>query len=337
MPFKSIINSRILDTFGNTDNLSLSKNKQRGQSITYTINDSKGKPKWIAKFFDYLKDCGSVFATVDMSNFSTLEELIENIDSIETTVDIEPIIDYIEIQKRCFARYVSVCSKESMHCFPKLILSDSEIKIENSFYGFLIEEFVSGMTLENRLKGSIEEKYVFVYDFLLQMSGILNELTKNSIVHRDISPDNIIVSDAGEYVLIDPGVVKIEDGNLTKSHLILGKKNYASPEQYYGNAKLSTFKSDLYAVGIIAIEIILGYNPLKELRNKSTEPHKELLKQYNRSIEDSLLDVMGENSSTKRLSLIINKMIQINDWDRFDSIETYINTLRTLEGKVNSK
>jgi serine/threonine protein kinase len=334
MPFESVIRSCISDKINECDSFLLSPNKQRGQSITFTIYDSVGKPKWIAKFFDYLKDYNSVFSEQDIEAYNTLDELIENVENFNTTADIESIIDYIEIQKRCFNRYLDVDSKDGINCFPPLIYSSSELKIGNSFYGFLIEEFVEGKTLEQTLTEAIKDKFTFVYDFLLQMGDILYELSPYNIVHRDISPDNIIIKDSGKYILIDPGVVKIEDGNMTKSHYIFGKKAYVSPEQYFGNAKLATFKSDLYAVGIIALEIILGYNPLKEYISKTSEPHKELLHQYNRNIEDCIYDSIGENSISKRLVLIVNKMIQISDWDRFDSIETFINTLKTLDGQV---
>ncbi len=114
------------------------------------------------------------------------------------------------------------------------------------------------------------------------------------------------------YIVIDPGIIKMDDEDqATQSMLRMGKLFYMSPEQYFGNSKHATFKSDLYAVGIIALEIILGFNPLQVLMttdNNRIAPHEELIKK-------NIIENMK-----MRTTLLWRKLIQMNKFG-----ELYIN------------
>jgi serine/threonine protein kinase len=322
-------------------NYTIQKNRKHGQSDTYTVFDDKGKPICIAKFFDYLENDSFKRALGEsfIEEFETLDDLLDNIDEVEeTTLSIEEIIDVINLQTRCFNRYIDVCMREGLECFPKVLTYLSEKKIGNTFYGVLIEDFVDGVTLDKIFTQSIDKDISVVADFLEQMGQVILKMNSNGIVHRDISPDNIMFAE-NRYVLIDPGMVKVEDENpTTKSTYLLGKIFYASPEQYAGYAKNVTFTSDLYAVGIIALEYILGRNPLKEIIQSESVvgklPHVELLHKYERSIEDSFYDSLEENKSSAILFMIIKKMIQVDMMLRYDTIESYILDLRNLRERM---
>lgn len=134
-------------------------------------------------------------------------------------------------------------------------------------------------------------------------------------------------------------MVKIEDENpTTKSTYLLGKKFYASPEQYIGYAKNVTFTSDLYAVGIIALEYILGKYPLKDIIQSGGAfgklPHVELLHKYERRIEDSFYDSLEENEASAILFMVIKKMIQVDILSRYDTIDSFILDLKNLRERM---
>ena len=338
MQFNEIIELCLKEKLFFTEPFRIIANKNGGQSITFKISDANGNLKWMVKFFDYLKDIRSYFQTNLIDNYNSLYDFLENIENAgDFPYNIEDIIDYVELQKRCFDRYIQVSKIKDLCCFPQIVYFDDEVKIDDSFYGLLIEEFVIGETLEQKMKSPIENKATFTFDFLFQLGNLLEKLSLHGIIHRDISPDNIIISD-NTYLLIDPGVVKLDDGAFTKSHMILGKRCYASPEQYFGNAKRATFGSDLYAVGIIALEIILGYNPLFKIISEgdTASPHKELIRRYDREIEDDIFRSIEENDFTSRLVLIIKKLIQIEERNRFDSVNSFILALNTVERMVDT-
>lgn len=339
MSFEDIIQQSLMFFFGETNNFFISRNKKRGQSITFTISNEDGRPVYIAKFFDYLVDIKGELGVENISKYEGIEDLLENIDSLEDMdciqFDIETIIDFISFQQRCFKRYVSVCKLENLDCFPEVIYEVEEIKVGNSYYGFLIETYIDGITLEKTLPFSEEiDRGEKAFDFLIQLANVVKKLNSNGIVHRDISPDNIMCL-GSDYVVIDPGMVKISDDNpATQSRMILGKLLYTSPEQYMGNAKIATFKSDLYAIGIIALEIVIGYNPLHKIiieESKRVNPHMELLKRYDREIEDDFFDNVEENEFTSRILLIIKKLIQVEDNLRFSSIDSFILSVNSLK------
>lgn len=332
-----------LEKLGYVNGWSIQKNIKHGQSETFTVLDVESNPLCIAKCFDFL-DSERIKHSLGKSfieQCNSIDELLDNIDSVgESLFNIEETIEVIELQKRCFDRYIDVCSRENLKCFPKIIHYISEVKIETSFYGILIEEFVNGSTLDKVFK---ENNVISIQDvnaFLEQLGNVILEMNKNGIVHRDISPDNIMFLD-NNYVLIDPGMVKIEDNNPTlKSTYLLGKKFYASPEQYSGYAKNVTFSSDLYAVGIIALEYILGKNPLKNIiqtNNPSGRiPHADLLNDYERSIEDSFYNRLEENETSAILFKIIQKMIQVDKNLRYDKIESFILDLQNLRERIEA-
>ncbi len=83
------------------------------------------------------------------------------------------------------------------------------------------------------------------------------------VVHRDISPQNILVSFDGSVKLVDFGIAKAADqASLTKSGAIKGKFAYMSPEQAAGKAL--DHRSDIFAIGLVLYELLTGVRPLKK-------------------------------------------------------------------------
>lgn len=83
------------------------------------------------------------------------------------------------------------------------------------------------------------------------------------IVHRDVTPHNVLVSREGEIKLADFGIARAFDRDAwTRSGLIKGKTGFFSPEQLRGDAL--DVRSDLFAVGVILYELLIGHRPLLE-------------------------------------------------------------------------
>ncbi|HEY5150365.1 MAG TPA: protein kinase, partial [Mycobacterium sp.] len=80
------------------------------------------------------------------------------------------------------------------------------------------------------------------------------------LVHRDIKPENVLISDGGEVKLADFGLVRaIAEAGITSTSVILGTAAYLSPEQVSSGA--ADPRSDVYAVGILAYELVTGATP----------------------------------------------------------------------------
>ncbi len=129
----------------------------------------------------------------------------------------------------------------------------------------VIEEYIKGKTLAEILEeGVIEENRAI--SIVKSVCEILDELhsQKTPIIHRDVKPSNIIVSDNGEVYLLDMNVAKWYDPDKSDDTRYMGTQNYAAPEQVGFGFKASSAKTDIYALGVVLNEMITGKIPKEE-------------------------------------------------------------------------
>ncbi|BAU10815.1 protein kinase PknA [Leptolyngbya sp. NIES-3755] len=128
---------------------------------------------------------------------------------------------------------------------------------------YLVEEWVEGETLTQRveLQGVMSEAEV--RSILLDLLPTISDIHRQGIVHRDIKPDNIILRRSdGKPVLIDFGAVKETMGTAVNSNqthsIVIGTPGYMPSEQMAGRP---VFSSDLYSLGLTAIYLLTGRQP----------------------------------------------------------------------------
>jgi serine/threonine protein kinase len=101
-----------------------------------------------------------------------------------------------------------------------------------------------------------------VISVLVDLSRALDAAHAKGVVHRDVKPENILVDDGDDWhmKITDFGIARSQDqARLTKTGLVMGTAQYLSPEQAMG--KQATSLSDLYALGIVAYEMLVGHRP----------------------------------------------------------------------------
>ncbi|MBR1629813.1 MAG: serine/threonine protein kinase [Lachnospiraceae bacterium] len=124
---------------------------------------------------------------------------------------------------------------------------------------FIIERFVAGTTLQDVLD---EKKTLPTVDAIRITTDLLDGLSaihEHGIVHRDIKPTNIIISDDGVVKLLDFGISRTIDETKTRDTHILGTAGYAAPEQF--GFLQTDARTDLFAVGIILNQMLTGELP----------------------------------------------------------------------------
>lgn len=137
---------------------------------------------------------------------------------------------------------------------------------------YMTMEYVNGLTLENFIKHHIQtqqkipiEIAVFIVSRLCRALSYAHQKCDPQghplgIVHRDVNPRNILISYSGEVKLTDFGIAKAWDLMLdNEGEVVGGKDEYLSPEQ--ARKEVTDRRSDLFAVGIILVEMFVGYNP----------------------------------------------------------------------------
>ncbi len=99
-------------------------------------------------------------------------------------------------------------------------------------------------------------------EIVLQVAFALHHLHSHGVIHRDLKPENILIDEEGEIRVIDFGVAQLHDEETDESKIptesrFLGTPHYMSPEQKE-NPSLVTFASDIYSLGVVLYELIIG-------------------------------------------------------------------------------
>ena len=157
---------------------------------------------------------------------------------------------------------------------------------------YIVMEYINGKTLKEVIQYSGKLSYSTAIKIGLQIAKALECAHKNNIIHRDIKPQNILVTEGGEIKVTDFGIAKSTDSStITNTTSIIGSAHYLSPEQAKGT--YIDFRTDLYSLGIVLYEMVTGKLPfegespvtvaLKHLQEEPVSP-----KSLNPAIPDSL-------------------------------------------------
>jgi len=139
------------------------------------------------------------------------------------------------------------------------IVNVHDVGAENNI-NFIVMEYINGKTLKQVIKENGRLSAENTIDIVLQIAKALECAHKNNIIHRDIKPDNIMITDDKMVKVMDFGIAKVADARtMTNSKNIMGTVHYFSPEQAKGN--FVDFRTDIYSLGIVMYEMVTGRVP----------------------------------------------------------------------------
>ena len=131
---------------------------------------------------------------------------------------------------------------------------------EHDGIGFLIMEYVPSKSLADiyHEQGAMDPTELL--PILIQVARGLFVAHSHGVIHRDVKPANIMVSDDGEVKITDFGVsYSTNQEQITQDGMVVGTAQYISPEQAQG--KQATAQSDIYSLGVVAYEGLCGHRP----------------------------------------------------------------------------
>jgi len=198
---------------------------------------------------------------------------------------------------------------------------------------YIALEFVDGKDLRRVLARMRDRKLPIPMSFILTvMTRVLDALAYAhrkrgeddrdlNLVHRDVSPQNVLISYEGEVKIIDFGLAKSTLSSAkTNPSIILGKFMYMSPEQAK-HAKVDR-RSDLYSVGLCLYELVTGHNPFEAV------PPGELMAQVANPSIRPLHEV--EPLTPMALSEAVAKALQADPALRFQTAEEFRGKLQAI-------
>lgn len=272
-------------------------------------------------FFITINDKEYVCKVIDVTPYETYEKFeLSTVQDIENLDEFELADATKEIEFRCGRINTEIKMSKTCSNLPQLVFFKElhYTRINTFWLAYYIEEKVEGDPLTYKQSYCFEE----VIEFLLQMLNHIKIMYSNGYVHRDLKPNNIIVNH-GKYFIIDGGLgknLKEEEGN-TRTTTSLGSYGYWAPEQQICTPNYNwNFQTDLYPLGIIAIEMVLPSLRKKfEILIDLHEVYDYWKKEYNDN--KLMLDLFTK---------VIVKLSAKQKLDRFNNLDSAIETVKKI-------
>lgn len=194
-----------------------------------------------------------------MSKFKELKVLSKG------AVNRVSIVKNLDNNKLYIHKYVPLKQKEVyqklkyIDCehLPKIyVVKDLGSKVQ------VLEEYIQGATLEDTLENFGILPLAIVKLYMLEICEAVEVLHSVGIIHKDISPKNIVISDEHGAILIDFDISKQYNSN-SKDTTIMGTRGYASPEHY--GFQSTDERSDIYSLGVLMNVMLTGKFPSEQL------------------------------------------------------------------------
>lgn len=138
------------------------------------------------------------------------------------------------------------------------IVNVYDVGDENGIY-YIVMELVEGITLKKYIEKRGRLSYKEAVSIAIQVANGMDAAHKHHIIHRDIKPQNIIISKEGKVKVTDFGIAKAATSSTINSSASMGSVHYISPEQARGG--YSDERSDIYSLGITLFEMLTGTVP----------------------------------------------------------------------------
>lgn len=205
------------------------------------------------------------------------------------------------------------------------IVSIFDVGSEDSI-NYIVMELVEGKTLKVYIREKGFLNFNEALDIGIQIAKALECAHKNKIVHRDIKPQNILITEDGTVKVTDFGIAKaMNSATITNTNKVMGSAHYFSPEQAKGN--IVDFRTDIYSLGVVLYEMLVGRVPYD-----GDSPVTIAIKH----IQEPLIQPKNlKNGIPESLNNLIVKCMEKDPLKRYQSIKHMLMDMTMIQNNVN--
>ncbi len=190
---------------------------------------------------------------------------------------------------------------------------------------FMVMEYVKGKSLEKLLEKEKILEWEKAVDIIKQIAYGVDHAHKNKIIHRDLRPSNILISEEGTVKITDFGTSAWLNSS-PYAPTRIGSPPYMAPEQFLGKA---SYPSDIYSIGCIFYEMLVGRPPIFD-----PDPFKILEKAQQGKVTPPRLKNM---KVPKEIDSLIMKCLAPRVEDRIQSAQEILRELSRIKGEAEKQ
>jgi len=195
---------------------------------------------------------------------------------------------------------------------------------------YMVWEFIDGENLAQRLRGRGTLPPRQAVRIAIQALRGLEAIHRAGIIHRDISPENLMITRDDEVKIIDLGVAKVDDTDAvssTRTGIFVGKLRYASPEQlgFMPEGEKIDSRADIYAMAMVLVELLTGRPPYE-----AKSPHEYFLLHAREAIHKTV-ELPRELAGSEELETVLEKALARDRNQRYASAREFATALEEVE------
>ena len=220
-----------------------------------------------------------VLEKIGIGGMATVYKAKDNI--LKRNVAVKVLRDEFTTDEEFIKRFNTEAQAAASLTHPNIV-SIYDVGHEDNLY-FIVMELIQGKTLKQIITEDGVLPWKWSINVAIQIASALEIAHKNNIVHRDIKPHNIIITEDGVAKVTDFGIAKaVSNSTITAFGTTIGSVHYFSPEHARGG--YTDAKSDIYSLGVVMYEMMTGRVPfdadtpvsiaLKHMQEKPVEPIK---------------------------------------------------------------
>lgn len=193
---------------------------------------------------------------------------------------------------------------------------------------YIVMEYISGKTLKEYIKDNGKLNYRETLNITNQIANALDNAHKNGVVHRDIKPHNILVTEEKMIKVTDFGIARAtSSATMTNTGTVMGSVHYFSPEQARGG--YTDHRTDIYSLGVVMYEMLTGSLPY-DAESPVTVALKHIQENF---VEPILVD----NSIPTAVNDIVVKAMEKDMANRYQNVRDMIDDIELAKDKPYQK